>query len=145
MGESARIIGVIEDLFKAGVTKDMSRLREIQLDDQRFSSFSDLPPYDLKGYKETIELEELRFVSISDYSYEIKHPKISIYDKVAIVAAELAQAGMLVNNKAFTGEHMSITGRATFVLIKDGDGDTLEYGDDKPWKIVHMHLSRTDG
>ena len=39
---------------------------------------------------------------------------------------------MLVDNKAFTGEHITIPGRATFVLIK------------KPtWKIVHMHLSKS--
>ena len=134
MGESASIVSVIEELFRAGVTKDMSKLREIQLNDSRFSSFSDLPPYSLKGYKETIELEELRFVSISDYAYEVKNPKISIYGgMMAVVAAELVQTGMLVNNKAFTGEHMTICGRATFVLIKE-----------PTWKIVHIHLSSTN-
>jgi len=41
------------------------------------------------------------------------------------------QKGMLVNNKAFTGELIIINGRATFVLVK------------KPvWKIVHIHLSK---
>lgn len=132
MGQSGEIINVIEEYFRAGITKDMSRLRDIQLDDLRFSSFSDLPPYDIKGYKETIELEELKFVSISDYAYKVKNPKISIYDdKMAIVATELIQTGMIVNNKAFTGEHMTICGRATFVLIKK-----------EVWKIVHIHLSK---
>lgn len=134
MGESGSVISVIEEFFRAGTTKDLSRLGEIQLDDSRFSSFSDLPPYDLKGYKETIELEELRFVSISDYSYEIKNPKISVYGDAAVVAAELVQTGMLVDNKSFTGKHMTVSGRATFVLIRDGAA----------WKIVHIHLSRTD-
>lgn len=133
LGESSDIIDVVETLFLAGITKDMSRLPEIHLDDPRFSSFSDLPPYDLKGYKEAIELEELRFVSISDYSYKVKNPKISVYGDVAVVAAELVQTGMLVDNKTYTGEHMTISGRATFVMIK------------KPtWKIAHIHLSRTD-
>lgn len=135
MGESSKIISVIEEFFKAGVTKDMSRLKEIHLDDPRFSSFSDLPPYDIKGYKDTIELEELRFVSISDYAYDITDSKISIYENAAVVAAELVQTGMLVDNKSFTGKHMTIRGRATFVLIND-DGSS--------WKIVHIHLSRTD-
>ena len=136
MGQSGEIIRVIEEFFRAGVTKDMSRLRDIQLDDSRFSSFSDLPPYDLKEYNETIELEELRFVSISDYAYKVMNPKISIYDenKMAIVATELTQTGMLVDNKAFTGKHMKVHGRATFVLIKK-----------KSWKIVHIHLSAIDG
>ena len=134
MIDNEEIIKIIETLFQAGVTKDLTKLKEIHLDDSRFSSFSDLPPYDLKDYQTTIELEELRFISISDYSYEIKNPKISIFGDTAIVALELIQQGMLVDNKAFTGEHMKIKGRATFVLVK------------KPtWKIVHIHLSKIEG
>ena len=111
----------------------MTPLKEIHLNDPKFSSFSDLPPYDLKDYKTTIELEELRFISISDYTYEIKNPKISIFGDTAVVALELIQKGMLIDNKAFTGEHMIITGRATFVLIKQ-----------PTWKIAHIHLSKID-
>ena len=131
MSDNEEIIQIIETLFQAGITKDLTKLREIHLNDSKFSSFSDLPPYDLKDYQTTIELEELRFVSISDYSYEIKNPKISIFGDTAIVALELIQKGMLVDNKAYTGEHMIINGRATFVLIKK---DT--------WKIAHIHLSK---
>ena len=134
MGDSDEVIRVIEELFRAGTTKDFGALRDIHLDDPGFSSFSDLPPYDLKDYRTTIELEELRFVSISDYSYEIKSPKISIFGDAAVVAMELVQRGMLVDNKAFTGEHMVIGGRATFVLVRRGGS----------WKIAHIHLSRTD-
>ena len=131
MQEKEEVIKVIERFFDAGKTKNLAPLREIQLDDSDFSSFSDIPPYDLKDYATSIALEELRFVSISDYSYEIKNPKISIFDNAAVVAFELAQKGMLVDTKAYTGEHLSILGRATFVLIK------------KPtWKIVHFHLSK---
>ncbi len=129
--DSEEIIKVIETLFQAGITKDMSSLRDIHLNDPKFSSFSDLPPYDLKDYQNTIELEELRFVSISDYSYEIKNPKISIFGDAAVVALELIQKGMLVDTKAYTGEHMVITGRATFVLVKQ-----------PTWKIAHIHLSK---
>ena len=71
MSDNEEIINIIETLFEAGISKDLTKLKEIHLDDSKFSSFSDLPPYDLKDYKTTIELEELRFVSISDYSYEI--------------------------------------------------------------------------
>ena len=130
--DNERIIKVIETLFEAGVTKNLASLKDIHLNDSKFSSFSDLPPYDLKDYQTTIELEELRFVSISDYSYEIKNPKISLFGDTAIVAQELIQKGMLVDNKAFTGEHITIPGRATFVLIR------------KPtWKIAHLHLSKS--
>ncbi len=133
LSDSEEIIKVIETLFQAGITKDTSMLRDIHLDDPKFSSFSDLPPYDLKDYQTTIELEELRFISISDYTYEIKNPKISIFGDAAIVAMELIQQGMLVDNKAFTGEHMKINGRATFVLVKQ-----------PTWKIAHLHLSKIE-
>jgi len=131
--DNEEIIKIIETLFQAGVTKDLTKLKEIHLDDSRFSSFSDLPPYDLKDYQTTIELEELRFISISDYSYEITNPKISIFGDTAVVALELMQQGMLVDNKAFTGEHMKIKGRATFVLVKE-----------PTWKIAHIHLSKIE-
>ena len=131
MSETQQIINVIEKFFECGRTKNLGTLREIQLDDASFSSFSDVPPYGLQDFKTTLVLEELRFVSISDYNYEIKNPKISIYGESAVIAFELMQKGMLVDNKAYTGEHIVIQGRATFVLIK------------KPsWKIVHIHLSK---
>jgi hypothetical protein len=134
LSENEEIIKIIETLFESGITKDFTHLKGIHLDDSKFSSFSDLPPYDMKDFKTTLELEELRFISISDYSYEITKPKISIYGDTAVVAFELNQKGMLVDNKAFTGEHISIEGRATFVLVKL-----------PTWKIVHIHLSRTNG
>jgi hypothetical protein len=131
LSDREEIISIIEMFFEIGKTKDLEPLRTIQLDEPSFSSFSDIPPYDLKDYKTTVALEELRFVSISDYDYEIKNPKISIFGDAAVVAFELTQKGMLVDNKAFTGEHISIDGRATFVLVK------------KPsWKIAHIHLSK---
>jgi len=64
LNDNEEIIKIIETLFKAGITKDLSTLRDIHLNDPKFSSFSDLPPYDLKDYQNTIELEELKFVSI---------------------------------------------------------------------------------
>ena len=124
------IIKIVEAFFETGKTKDLSVLKDIQSNSADFSSFSDVPPFDLKDFATSIALEELRFVSISDYDYEIIKPKISIFDNSAIVAFELIQKGMLVDNKAFTGEHISINGRGTFVLIKN---DT--------WKIIHIHLS----
>ena len=131
LSDNEEIIRIIETLFQAGVTKEMSLLKGIHLNDPKFSSFSDLPPYDLKDYQTTIELEELRFVSISDYTYEIKNSKISMFDNTAVVALELIQRGMLIDNKAYTGEHMIINGRATFVLVKQ-----------PTWKIAHIHLSK---
>ena len=122
---------MIRTFFGAGKTKNFSVLSDIQLNSQEFSSFSDLPPYGLKNYSESIALEELRFASISDYDYEIKNERISIFGNVGIVTFVLNQSGMLVDSQTYTGQHMTINGRATFVLVKD---DT--------WKIMHYHLDQ---
>ena len=131
MSDREEIIRIIEAFFEIGKTKNLAVLKDIQSDSLDFSSFSDVPPYDLKDFATTIALEELRFVSISDYSYDIIKPKISIFDNSAVVAFELLQKGMLVDNKAYTGEHITIKGRGTFVLIKN-----------EAWKIIHIHLSK---
>ena len=125
------VIKVIESFFDVGKTKNFSALQDIQLNDSIFSSFSDVPPYDLKDYSTTIVLEELRFASISDYDYEIKNTKVAILENTAILTCELMQKGILVDNKAFTGKHIIIHGRATFVLLKKVN-----------WKIIHYHLSK---
>ena len=132
MSEREEIIKIVESFFEIGISKNLEILKEIQVNDSSFSSFSDVPPYDLKDFATTVTLEELRFVSISDYNYKINNVKVSEFGNTAVVALELIQKGMLVDNKAFTGEHITIPGRATFVLVK------------KPtWKIVHLHLSKS--
>ena len=132
MSEQEVIIKIVEAFFEIGKSKKLEILKDIQINDSSFSSFSDVPPYDLKDFSTTVALEELRFISISDYDYIINNVKVNIFGDTAIVALELIQKGMLVDNKAFTGEHITIPGRATFVLIK------------KPtWKIVHLHLSKS--
>ena len=132
MSEQEEIIKIIESFFEIGKSKKLEILKDIQINDSSFSSFSDVPPYDLKDFSTTVALEELRFISISDYDYVINNVKVSIFGDTSVVALELIQKGMLVDNKAFTGEYITIPGRATFVLIK------------KPtWKIVHIHLSKS--
>ena len=131
LADQEQIVKVIQTFFETGKTKDFSVLGNIQVNSPEFSSFSDVPPYSLKGYADSIALEELRFSSISDYDYEIKNAKISIFGSTGVVTFVLNQKGMLVDNKAFTGQHITINGRATFVLIKE---DT--------WKIIHYHLDK---
>ena len=131
LSDKEEIFELIQMFFEAGKTKDFSILRKIQVDSPEFSSFSDVPPYGLQNYSESVALEELRFSSISDYNFELKNPKISIFDAIGIVTFLINQTGILVDNKAFTGQHITINGRATFVLIK------------KPtWKIIHYHLDK---
>jgi len=129
--DQKEIVEVIQTFFETGKTKDFSVLGNIQLYSPEFSSFSDVPPYGLKSYSDSLVLEELKFASISDYDYEIKNVKISIFGSTGVVTFVLNQKGMLVDNKAFTGQHITINGRATFVLIKEGT-----------WKIIHYHLDK---
>jgi len=131
LADQEQIVRVIQTFFETGKTKDFSVLGNIQVNSPEFSSFSDIPPYSLKGYAESIALEELRFSSISDYDYEIKNAKISIFGSTGVVTFVLNQKGLLVDNKAFTGQHITINGRATFVLIKED-----------VWKIIHYHLDK---
>tara|TARA_Y100001949_G_scaffold31659_1_gene24789 strand:+ start:428 stop:835 length:408 start_codon:yes stop_codon:yes gene_type:complete len=126
------ILKVLHTFFDVGKTKNFSTLRNIQINTPEFSSFSDVPPYSLKNYSDTIALEELRFSSISDYEYKIIEPTISVFENTAIARFRLMQKGMLVDNKAYTGTYITINGRATFVLIKKDS-----------WKIVHYHLDKT--
>ena len=131
LSDKEEIFELIQMFFETGKTKDFSILRKIQLDSPEFSSFSDVPPYGLQNYSQSVALEELRFSSISDYNFELKNPKISIFDTIAIITFLINQTGMLVDNKSFTGKQIIINGRATFVLIKKEN-----------WKIIHFHLDQ---
>lgn len=131
MGDKDEIQDIITTFFNAGKTKNLAPLSVIQLDDSRFSSYSDVPPLDLKDFATTIALQQLRFVSVSDYAYEIKNPRIDVFDNCAVVTFTVAQTGMVVDNYSFRGQHLSMESRGTFVLVKN-----------QKWKIVHVHLSK---
>jgi hypothetical protein len=131
LSDTSEILEIIEHFFEVGKTKNLAPLRAIQLNDTRFSSYSDVPPLDLKDYATTIALQELRFVSISDYDYEIKNPRVDVFGDSAVVTFQIKQTGMLVDNYSFRGQHMSMESRGTFVLVKS-----------PKWKIVHVHLTK---
>jgi len=125
------IFEIITTFFNAGKTKNLAPLSAIQLDDARFSSYSDIPPLDLKDYATTIALQQLRFVSISDYEFEINNARVDIFDNCAVATFNVRQKGMVVDNYSFRGQNFTMGSRGTFVLIKS-----------QKWKIVHLHLSR---
>lgn len=131
MGDKDEIQDIITTFFNAGKTKNLAPLNAIQLDDSRFSSYSDVPPFDLKDFATTIALQQLRFVSISDYAYEIKNMRMDVFDNCAVATFTVTQTGMIVDNYSFRGQHLSMESRGTFVLVKN-----------QKWKIVHVHLSK---
>jgi len=131
LSDTSEILEIIGHFFEVGKTKNVAPLRAIQLDDQRFSSYSDVPPLDLKDYATTIALQELRFISISDYDYEIKNPRVNVFGDSGVATFQIKQTGVLVDNYSFRGQHISMESRGTFVLVKS-----------PKWKIVHMHLTK---
>jgi len=131
LSDTSEIIEIIKVFFDAGKTKNLAPLRVIELDDPRFSSYSDIPPFELKDYTTTTALQQLRFVSISDYEYEIKNQRVDIFDNSAVATFQLKQTGVIVDSYSFRGQHLSMESRVTFVLIKS-----------PKWKIVHIHMSK---
>ena len=131
MSDISEVLEIIGHFFEIGMTKNLAPLRAIQLNDSRFSSYSDVPPLDLKDYATTIALQELRFVSVSDYNYEIKNPRVDIFGDSAVSTFQIKQTGMIIDNYSFRGQHLSMESRGTFVLVKS-----------PKWKIVHIHLTK---
>ena len=131
MSDISEILEIIGHFFEIGKTKNLAPLMAIQLNDSRFSSYSDVPPLDLKDYATTIALQELRFVSVSDYNYEIKNPRVDIFGDSAVSTFQIKQTGMIIDNYSFRGQHLSMESRGTFVLVKS-----------PKWKIVHIHLTK---
>ena len=131
MSDISEILEIIGHFFEIGKTKNLAPLRAIQLNDSRFSSYSDVPPLDLKDYATTIALQELRFVGVSDYNYEIKNPRVDIFGDSAVSTFQIKQTGMIIDNYSFRGQHLSMESRGTFVLVKS-----------PKWKIVHIHLTK---
>jgi len=131
LSDKEDILDIITTFFNAGKTKNVAPLSVIQLDDPRFSAYSDVPPFDLKDFATTTALEQLRFVSISDYDYELKNMRVDIFENFAIATFNVKQSGMIVDNYSFRGQHMAMESRVTFVLGKYAK-----------WKIVHLHLTK---
>jgi len=131
LSDKDEILDVIMTFFTAGRTKNVAPLSVIQLDDPRFSSYGDVPPFDLKDFATTTALEQLRFVSISDYDFELKNTRIDLFETFAVATFTVKQSGMIVDNYSFRGQHLAMESRATFVLIKN-----------LKWKIVHIHMTK---
>ncbi len=131
MSDKEEILDIVNTFFNSGKTKNVAPLSVIQLDDPRFSSYGDVPPFELKDFATTIALEQLRFVSISDYDFELTNMKIDLFESCAIVTFVVKQSGVIVDNYSFRGQHLTMESRATFVFVKF-----------QKWKIAHIHLTK---
>ncbi|MDE1770766.1 MAG: hypothetical protein KGI28_09510 [Thaumarchaeota archaeon] len=131
LSDKEEVLDIITTFFNAGKTKNVAPLGVIQLDDPRFSAYSDVPPFDLKDFATTSALEQLRFVSISDYDFELKNTRVDLFENFAVATFMVKQSGMVVDNYSFRGQHFTMDSRGTFVMVKY-----------QKWKIVHIHLTK---
>lgn len=118
--------------FEVGKSKDLQSIQQMHSNDERFSKFSDMPPYMRMGYSDTCMHEELYFASISDYDFKIEDLRIDMFGEMAIVTFLIEHTGMLVDDYSFTGRTMSVRSRATMVFQEI----------DKEWLVVHEHFSK---
>lgn len=131
-GEEEKVRAVIYAAFEAGKNRNFGALSRIHLNDESFSKFGDMPPYDVQKLQDALILEEIGFAGLSGYDYEIQNLSINIIDRVAIATFIVKYSGVMVDNTTFEGRAMRIRSRTTFVLTKRGSD----------WLIVHEHLSR---
>ena len=65
MSDNEEILKAIQTFFEVGKTKNFSVLRDIQVNSEEFSSLSDVPPYGLKNYSESIALEAVSYTHLT--------------------------------------------------------------------------------
>jgi ketosteroid isomerase-like protein len=118
--------------FEVGKSKDLQSISRLHYNDERFSKFSDTPPYMRMGYSDTCMHEELYFASVSDYDFKIEDLKIGIFDDTAIATFMIEHTGMLVDDYSFTGRTMNVRSRGTMVFQKKGS----------EWLVIHEHFSK---
>lgn len=121
----------VEGLFEMGRENDYASLREMCLDDGRFSRFGDFPPYERTGIDDTAAVERARFSSLKDFHYDIADLKVDFFEDVAVATFYVHYGGVLLNNYIFQGKSISKDSRGSVVLVKR-EGE---------WKVAHQHFS----
>ncbi len=129
--EEGAVMDAVRAYLDAGKSRDFAAMRLMHADDSAFSSFADVPPYGMHDAETTSVLAEMRLAAISDYDYRVRDERVISRGDMAVAAFTLEQSGMLVDNKTFSGEHVTTVSRATFALVREGS-----------WKVAHMHVSR---
>jgi len=130
---SAKIRELIYNYFQLAKTKDLERIREFLIGDERFTKFGDSPPYDRRDFERALMLEQLQFASISDYEFRIEDMKIDLLGDTAVATFMLHTTGMVVDDYSFRGFTVNDVSRITIVLYN---------GNDRRWQIVHQHFSK---
>ena len=115
---------IIEQIWVDAVAGDLKALRDIHLNDPRFSKFG--PRISTRqDVTSTNESETEHFSMISDASFNLEDIKVDVFEDIAVTT--------FYNNYSFTKNNIRVQGkgRVTLVFLNTEEG----------WKIVHEHSS----
>lgn len=118
------ISSVVTKRLEGIKNKDETVVRTIV--DESYSKFDDWPPFRRQEAEEALKNEFGAFKVLSNYSYEIKDFKASVFGNVAVATFQLHYQGEIRNRR------FEINSRVTSVLKRQ----------DSEWKVVHEHFSR---
>ncbi len=119
----AEVTEILEKVYEAAQSRDLEQLSSYHLYGPKFTEFkSGKPRADAEKNKQS---EREFFTLISDFEYDLRDLKVSVFGDVAI-------ATFHGHFQVTMGEeHLSFQRQSTLVFVKADDS----------WKIVHEHFS----
>jgi len=117
------ITKTLDDIYKSAQNKEFDLLRSFHLYGPKFTEFKNGEPR--ANSEQNKRSEEELFTSLSDFEYDLRDLKVSVYGDVAI-------ATFHGHFEANMGEqHLSFQLQSTLAFVKT----------ENSWKIVHEHFS----
>ena len=122
----AEVTEILEEIYESAQAQDLNQLSSYHLYGPKFTEFkSGMPRADAEKNKQS---ETEFFTRISDFEYDLRDLKVSVFGNVAI-------ATFHGHFQATLGEeHLSSQQQSTLVFVKTDDS----------WRIVHEHFSPLD-
>lgn len=119
----AEITKVLDEIYKSAQVKDFDRVSAFHAYSPKFTEFKNGAPRADSEMNQKSERE--LFTAFSDFQYDLRDLKVSVYGDVAIATFHGAfEANM-------GDQHLSFQLQSTLVFAKTGGS----------WKIVHEHFS----
>jgi hypothetical protein len=125
---------MIYELFQIGKKKDLEKDKLLHLYDNRFTKFSEGPPYHRLSIRETLHEEQQFFSKTSNYDFEIEDLQIDIFFNcnIAIATFILHESGEIVassdnSNKDSNSNNSSILKRGNKNANNNNDDDPTSF------------------
>lgn len=120
-----QIAKTIDDIFKAGKSKDLKKLEAYHLNSPKFTKFEAGSPTRL-NYDENTQGEAGAFSAAEEFNYKINDLKVDVFENVGIATFTFAFDAKM------QGARFADTSHCTLVFIES----------DNQWKITHEHFSK---